>query len=64
MIYDNEMKDRVEELKSELQELLKRHNKYLKALHDISLCSQSSMSSKSECGRIAREAIKEFSNET
>lgn len=27
------------------------------ALHQISLCSQNSMSSKEECGRIARAAI-------
>lgn len=29
------------------------------ALHRISLCSQNSMSSKEECGRIAREALAE-----
>ena len=29
----------------------------LKALEEISLCSQNSMSSKDECGRIARAAI-------
>ena len=29
------------------------------ALHQISLCSQNSMSSKEECGRIARAVLKE-----
>ena len=29
------------------------------ALHHISLCSQNSMSSKDECGKIARAALKE-----
>lgn len=30
-----------------------------KALHNISLCSQNSMSSKEECGKIARAALAE-----
>ena len=30
-----------------------------KALHEISLCSQNSASSKEECGRIARAALME-----
>jgi hypothetical protein len=30
---------------------------FRQALHEISLCSRNSMSSKEECGRIAREAL-------
>lgn len=33
-------------------------NVLLKALHEISLVSQNSMGSREECGRIAREAIR------
>jgi len=34
-----------------------RERRLREALHHISLCSQNSMSSKEECGRIAREAL-------
>lgn len=34
-----------------------------RALEQISLCSQNSMSSKEECGRIAREALAECKDE-
>lgn len=38
----------------------RKNEELLRALHSISLASQSSMSSKEECGRIAREAIGEL----
>lgn len=34
------------------------HDALVTALHEISLCSQNSASSKEECGRIARAALK------
>lgn len=40
-----------------IRSLLTENTMMLEALHQISLCSQSSMSSKTECGRIARSAV-------
>lgn len=37
--------------------LTKRNHALENALHDVSLCSQNSASSKEECGQIARAAI-------
>jgi hypothetical protein len=47
------------EAANEIEHLTKQRDKLLEALHQISLCSQNSMSSKEECGRIARTAIAE-----
>ena len=57
------LEDKIEELERDsdeahqLAEHYRVHIARLKAaLHEISLCSQNSMSSKEECGRIARAA--------
>lgn len=43
--------------KPRIKELEQRIAQLEKALHEISLCSVNSMSSKGECGRIARQAL-------
>lgn len=43
----------------DLQRLLRERESFQAALHRISLASQNSMSSKEECGRIARAALDE-----
>lgn len=44
-------------LKAELRRLDADNRELLEALHNISLCSQNSMSSQRQCGEIARAAI-------
>ena len=46
-----------EESANELRRLHEVNQALLEALRNISLCSQNSMSSKTECGTIARAAI-------
>lgn len=45
------------EVRAELARLRAENERLTRALHEISLCSQNSMSSKRECGRIAMRTL-------
>ena len=53
----------VSEAAAELRRLHEANKELVEALHHISLCSQNSMSSKTECGTIARAAIAKATGE-